>query len=247
MSREVVILGCGSTHVECEYHCETWGVNGTFYIAKRLDKLFMSDEPSEVEACYYDMEAIFAADKKTRKINGTGMTFVFPLEYPKFKELGLPIEIYPINEIIEMFNTRFFCNSIAYMIAYALYHDYDRIWFYGIDMLTNSTYIQEKGGVEYWMGVANGISKERVANGRPPVDIINTDGSATGKTWNGKMYGYYGELEDNQVKESLYAPWEFIRTAKESSKDEEWIKDPDSGEYVMANAHKGAGEEIVTK
>ena len=245
--KECIILGCGATHAECKYHCETWGVNGTFYIAKRLDKLFMTDEPSEVQACYYDMEQIYAADKRTLEHNGRGLTFVFPIAYPKFQDLGIPIEIYPVEEIVKSFKTSFFSNSIAYMLAYALYKGYDKIWFFGIDMLTSSTYVQEKGGVEFWMGVANGMSKERIAQGLPPIEIINTIGSATGKTYNGKMYGYYGQLESEAMKEGLFAPWDMVRVAKEGDEQDEWIKDPMSQEFKMVRAHRKAGEEIVVR
>ena len=220
--KEVIILGCGPTRVECKYHCETWGVNGTYGFAKRLDKLFMTDEVSEVEKTWYDMLVI----KKETK------AFVFPIAYPTFKNLGIPIEIYPMDEIIAKFKTRFFSNSIAYMIAYALYHNYERIYLYGIDMMTSTTYIQEKGGVEYWIGRAE----------QAGVEVINTKGSATGKTWNGKMYGYWGQLQEEKLKERLLAPWELIRVGKTSEPQDEWIKL--GQEYKLVTTQTRAGEEI---
>ena len=235
MPKEVIILGCGPTHVECKYHCETWGVNGTYTIAKRLDKLFMTDEPSEVDACWYDMARVLKTDT----------TLVFPIEYDRFKDLGLPIEIYPIDKIIGRFRTRFFSNTIAYMLAYALYYDYEKIWMFGIDMMTSGSYIQEKGGVEFWMGIAAGMSTERLSQGKSPIEIFNTRGSATGKTWNGKMYGYYGLQEEEMLKEHLMAPWDIVRVSKTSDPQDEWIKDPVADEYKLVKTHTVAGEEIV--
>ena len=240
MLKSVIILGCGPTRVECTYHCETWGVNGVFNFAqKRLDKLFMSDEESEVEACRYDI----------LKLVDVKPTLVLPVPYPKLAELGLPIEIYPIEKVTEKFDTKFFSNSIAYMMAYALLHTtsvqepgdrmprvidgYNKIWFYGIDMMTNSSYVQEKGGVEFWMGVALGMG----------VKVINTRGSATGKTWNGKMYGYYGQREEELLKEQLLAPWEHIRVSKTSDPQVEWVKIGD--EFVKTKTHTKAGQEIA--
>jgi hypothetical protein len=221
--KELIILGCGPTYAECTYHCETWGVNGTYTFAKRLDKLFMTDEESEVESCWYDLI-------RMTKIN---TTLVTPTYYERLRPTGLKWEQFPMEGIQKKFKTEFYSNSIAYMIASALYatktmqgpndlnpiviDGYNRIFFYGIDMMTNSSYIQEKGGVEFWMGVALGMG----------VEVINTEGSATGKTWNGKMYGYYGELV-HEKKEKLNIPWEMMRVGKTSG--EEWLRG-DKGEW----------------
>ena len=200
--KEVIILGNGPTRVECPYHCETWGVNGGYSFAKRLDKLFMTDSlEHEVLEEEYNVEKLI-------EFKGT---LVLAKHFPVFDGLGLPIEIYPMDGILSKFNTRFFSNTIAYMMAYALYYDYKKIWFYGIDMMCNTSYIQEKGGVEFWMGVALGMG----------VEVINTLGSSTGKTWDGKMYGYWGLQEEEQLKEKLLAPWEIIRTTRP---EEEWAK-----------------------
>jgi len=210
--KELIILGNGPTRVECSYHCETWGVNGGYAFAKRLDKLFMTDSlEGEVLEEEYNVN-------KLAEFNGT---LVLPKPFPVFNGLGIPVEIYPIDEVLARFNTRFFSNTIAYMMAYALLHTtsiqvpddsmlrvtsgYNKIWFYGIDMMTNTTYVQEKGGVEFWMGIAHIMG----------VKVINTKDSATGKTWNGKMYGYWGEQEEEMLKEKLLVPWEI---AKDSEK-----------------------------
>ena len=216
--REVIILGNGPTRVECDYHCETWGVNGGYAFAKRLDKLFMCDTlEGEILTEEYNVE-------KLLEFKGI---LVLPKPFPVFDGLGIPVEIYPIDEVLAKFKTTFFSNTIAYMMAYALLHTkttqdtdnslprvidgYHKIWFYGMDMMSNSSYIQEKGGVEFWMGVALAMG----------VELINTRGSATGKTWDGKMYGYYGLQEEEQAKEHLFAPWELIKVAEPK---EEWVK-----------------------
>jgi len=162
----------------------------------------------------------------------------------------IPVEIFPIEAILKKFPTRFFSNTIAYMIAYALLNTktiqteddplpkvvdgYNKIWFYGIDMMTTTTYIQEKGGVEFWMGIALGMG----------VKIINTKGSATGKTWNGRMYGHYGLADDEKKKEMLNAPWEIIRTGKSANPQTEYIKIGD--EYKKVGTQIVAGQEVET-
>jgi len=243
-TRDLIILGCGPSHVECTYHCETWGVNGVFTLnPKRLDKLFMTDEESEVDATAYDMLRLCEVGRRL------GTTLVFPASYKKLSNTGMPIEIFPMAEVFRRFPTRFFSNTIAYELAYALcktrviqspdlmprvVSGYSRIFFYGIDMMTHSTYVQEKGGVEFWMGVALGMG----------VQIINTPSSATGKTWNNKMYGWYGKTEDECAKESLQAPWEIVRVSTAVNPQPDWIFDPTKGEFVKTITHPVAGAEV---
>lgn len=209
--KELIILGNGPSRTDCKYHCETWGVNGGYSFAKRLDKLFMTDNlKGEVLDEEYNVQ-------KLLEFKGT---LVLAKPFPVFDGLNIPFEIYPIDEVLAKFNTRFFSDTIAYMMAYALLktktiqgpddlmprviEGYNKIYFYGIDMMSNTTYVQEKGGVEFWMGIALAMG----------VEVVNTRGSATGKTWDGKMYGYYGEQEEEQLKEHLYAPWEVINIGK---------------------------------
>ena len=169
--KSVIILGHGPTRIQCPYDIETWGVNTTYNIAERLDKLFIVDKITETE---FDFKAL----AKVKEI-------VASIPYPEHPEWN--IEVYPLKDIINYFKTTFFSNAICYMIAYALYHDYKLIHFYGIDMMTSTSYLFEKGGVEYWMGIAHALG----------IPIINTKESATGKTIDGKMYGYWGPGLDN--------------------------------------------------
>ncbi len=178
--KEVIILGSGRTKSLCDYHCETWGVNFTYMLAKKLDKLFFTDENSEVEKHQY---------QELNKLKSLHPTLVFPIIYPKFKDFGLPIEIYPIDKIISYFDTKYFCNSIAYMLAYAIYKGYDKIWLYGMEF-GETTFdnirqlLQEKPGMEYWVGIANGEG----------VEIIIPEESDICKTFDRKMYGEFRNL-----------------------------------------------------
>lgn len=164
--KEVIVLGHGPTRVQCDYHCETWGVNNVFDFATRLDKLFIVDRITEAE---FDFP-------KLTKVK----CIVASVPYPEHPEWN--IEVYPLKEILNYFKTDFFANAICFMMAYALWKGYEKIYFYGIDMMTNSTYLFEKGCVEYWMGIAHAMG----------VPVINTKESATGKTINGQIYGYWG-------------------------------------------------------
>lgn len=203
--REVIILGHGPTRLQCKYHCEVFGVNNTYTFAKRLDKLFIVDKITEQE---FDFKALVKVK-----------TIVASVPYPDHPEWN--IEVYPLKEILAKFKTVLFSNAICYMVAYALYHGYQRIFFYGIDMMTSTTYMFEKGGVEFWMGIAHALG----------VPIINTKESATGKTIDGKLYGYWGEKADNIASYNAAVVEESRRLVKNITQgmtDAERVKfDPD--------------------
>lgn len=234
--RDLVILGCGPTLVDCPYdgtEIEIWSVNGGYTIdgIKRISKLFMTDMESEVDMTWYDFPIIAAKCD----------TLVLPERFARMDELGLPIEIYPIEDILSFHKSRFYSNSICFMIAQAIMetttiqepgdprpHPIDgwgRILMYGIDLMTSSTYVHEKGGVEHWCGRAEALG----------IEVVHPRGSATGKTFNGLMYGYYGQWEQEHlgdVKERLFAPWDLFRSAEAANKNGfDWVKNPDTEEF----------------
>ena len=171
--KECCILGHGPTRIQWNYreNVEVFGVNNVYTFARKLDKLFIVDRITEAE---FDFQAL----AQVKEIVASEPRS----DHPEWK-----ITVYPLQEILSHFKTTFFSNAICYMLAYALYYGYQRIWFAGIDMMTNTTYLFEKGGVEYWMGIAHAMG----------VPIVNTKDSGTGKTIDGKMYGYWGTDQDN--------------------------------------------------
>jgi hypothetical protein len=168
--KDVIILGMGSTMVKCPYDAETWGVNQVYRMAKKLDRLFITDgryKPDKTVA--WDWDAL----------NKLDIPIVSLHRFPEIKRLVR----YPYNQIISRFDglgREFFTNSICYMIAYALYKDYEKIRLYGIDMATSMEYILERGGIEYWIGRAEGMG----------VKVENTKGSMVCKTPMGIPYGH---------------------------------------------------------
>ena len=64
---------------------------------------------------------------------------------------------YPLDEIINKFNSYFFTSTISYMIAYALYIGVKEIEIYGVDMIGREEYINQRSSVLYWIGRAEGL------------------------------------------------------------------------------------------
>lgn len=168
--KSVILLGMGATMIKCPYDCEVWGVNQVYRMAKRLDKLFITDGR-------YKLDQSQAWD--FGELNKLDIPIVSLHRFPEIKKLVR----YPYNRIVERFDgmgKEFFTNSICYMIAYALYKDYKKIKLYGIDMATSMEYILERGGIEYWVGRAEGMG----------VKVENTKGSMVCKTPMGIPYGH---------------------------------------------------------
>lgn len=67
---------------------------------------------------------------------------------------------YPLEEILKNYSSRFFTNTISYMIAYAIYCGYEKISMYGVDLELDGEYSFERPSVTYWIGFARGCSIE---------------------------------------------------------------------------------------
>lgn len=171
-------MGMGITGNQCPYDegVEVWGVNRGFRKCRRMDKLFMSDTRLDP---YGDIQF------DINNLQGVG----FPvISLHKIK--GIKTRKYPYKEIVRHFDTEFFSCTISYMIAYALYKGYNYIRLYGVDMITTKEYEREKGGVEYWVGIAKGMGCK--------VEIAR--GSAVCQTKTGVPYGFKLPIPANLMK-----------------------------------------------
>lgn len=177
--KEVIILGTGLTNIICPFDKEVWGVNSAYamYIRTgswlRVDKLFFFDDLTK---------EIPTSPMSINRLKDIDIPMISTHQYPE-----LNIEPYPLDEIIEEFDSTYFSNTICYMIAYAMYKGYEAIDFYGIDHISQDTYMLERAGVEYWLGRA----KER------GIKIYIPKGSILCRTFDGRLYG----TDRPQIKE----------------------------------------------
>lgn len=166
--KECAITGYGYTRHLYNYDKETWLVNTAWKYAKRVDKIFQfHDKP-------YELEDLQDFQKKGVEI------------ITKNKWENLESTVYPLEEIVARFGRKFFANSVALMIALALYRDYERIELWGIDHRYSEEYVLMKGCVEYWVGVADGMG----------VEVTIPEASALCRTYKDKVYGFDGNTID---------------------------------------------------
>lgn len=71
----------------------------------------------------------------------------------KYDDIPMSVA-YPLDDIIKALGTDYFTNSISYMVAQAVYENYDEIAIYGVDMAQDEEYAKERPSVEYFVGFA---------------------------------------------------------------------------------------------
>ena len=131
-SKDIIILGYSGTANECPFDTETWGINiaGSFFPEKKISYCFAFDElPSEYVK---EMKALAPV-----------------ISFQPYADIK-----YPLKEIEKAFNTKYFVNTVGFMIAYAIYIGVIRLSLYGCDTIIGAMWQRESKGVEYWLGRA---------------------------------------------------------------------------------------------
>jgi hypothetical protein len=88
---------------------------------------------------------------------------------------------YPLQQIMDRFQTDYFSNTVDYALALAIHYDYTLIDLYGVNMATASEWAYQKSGVDFWCGVAIGAGRK--------VRVFGEQ-SRIMKTSDGLLYGY---------------------------------------------------------
>lgn len=176
-AKELIILGTGPSRHECPFDCETWGVNATYTQREqretvnepfRHDKLFITDYLFSVQGTlHFDINRI----KRLVDAYGTQVLTLHPIRLGKHKLESTP---YPLKKVMRKLGSEYLSSTISYMLAYALYVSttarngkvelrpdaYTKLRLFGIDMSSSLEYRLQKGGVEFWLGYAQGLGIE---------------------------------------------------------------------------------------
>jgi len=115
------------------------------------------------------------------RINKMNIPLIAPFRYAE-----IPLsEAFPLEECVKVFGLPYFTNTISFMIAYALLKGATEIDLYGINQASSSEYFYEKAGVEYWLGIANGLGVKITINGDKSELLMNKS-----RFGGGLLYGY---------------------------------------------------------
>lgn len=99
---------------------------------------------------------------------------------------------YPFETMVTEFPRGYMTNHLAYMVALALMEGVTHLGIFGCDYSTNSEYGPQRGGAEYWLGVAEGRGVQVMI--APKCDLLGKPAL---------LYGY--ESHPNGVRDASYS------------------------------------------
>lgn len=123
-------------------------------------------------------------------INKLKVPLIAPFRY---EEIPLS-QAFPLDKCVKEFGLPYFTNTIAYMIAYALLNGAEQIEIYGVNQAGSHEYAEERGGVEYWLGIANGRGVKVTINGKDSQLL-----RYKGRYGNDILYGYLQNYKDIEM------------------------------------------------
>lgn len=139
---KIIIIGKGPGWEQAPMEGETWGVNSL--VSRRPVKLAF-DIHNIDERLKRNSDDI---KEEIAEINRLGIPVI-----TRMKHKLLPTAIlFPLDEM----PVEYFTNSIAYMIAYAVYKGATEIEMYGVALLMGFEYTDQRPCIEFWLGYALG-------------------------------------------------------------------------------------------
>lgn len=157
-------------------HVEKYGV--------KMDYLVMMDILDEKPQIVTGQDNLREVIKR---INDLQVPFIAPMRY---EEIPLS-RAFPLDEAVKRFGAPYFSNTICYQICFAILNGAKEIDIYGVNQASSSEYGIEKAGVEYWLGICNGLGIKITIHGDKSELLTN-------KTrWGaGVLYGYNADYQN---------------------------------------------------
>lgn len=156
MERKIIILGSGPDWETCPFKStdrEIWGVAKMVMIPTPPSKVDMLFSMDDIDHLLTIRRGMFTKEEFVKAINDRNCRYITTHtreDIPKSKA-------FPFKEIVNRYRVPYFSNTICYMIAYALWKGVTHIDFYGVAQMGAHEYSAEKGGVEFWLGMAAGL------------------------------------------------------------------------------------------
>jgi len=126
---------------------ELWGMNNLcFHVRRKWDRWFEMHEEHEMPGAYPQTWNDYSAWLK--KFDGPVYMHRALDEFPNSRT-------FPIDELAPMFG-RYYCSTVAYMIALAIAENREEIHLYGVDMVGDDEYGYQRPNAEYLVGFAQG-------------------------------------------------------------------------------------------
>ena len=128
-----------------------WTVNGGWTYHPESNVGFLMDDHRFHRAETHPQPEWYDNQMKIAKI-----PIITSMPYPEYPSLTP----YPLKEVIKKFRTKYFGESIDYMVALAGLFEVKKVVFYGCDYQLHDRFPGERAGTEYWIGRLEGIGIE---------------------------------------------------------------------------------------
>lgn len=154
-----------------------WTINGAWTYHPKSTLGFLMDDHR-----FHRAETHPQPEWYDQQIKDPGIPIITSKAYDAYPSL---VE-FPIRDAIKEFRTKYFGETVDYMIALAILFEVKRIQFLGCDYALQDRYPGERAGTEYWIGKAEGRGIE--------IDATNSQNlmkvSPWDKHYNPDFYGY---------------------------------------------------------
>lgn len=130
---------------------QIWGLAWRFYDHPRMDKAFEVHNP-DVWPGYVKPEIYGAWLNDPRTEDGKPIdVYMLPHVAPSFPG----VKAYPTEEAEKLMGRRYFTSSFSYMLALAIMEGATEIGLWGIDLVSDEEYIEQRPAAEYLLGIAH--------------------------------------------------------------------------------------------
>jgi hypothetical protein len=155
--RKVCILGYAPHLKEAPFNDESWEMWGINSLYRQLEGVPMSRF-----SAWFEIHSVeFLANRPDKKAVQAHFKALSEMKIPLYMKDHydiFPTSVkYPLEEVVNYLKcSRYFTNTISYMIALAIAQQYTDIAIYGVDMAVGSEYEHQRPSCEYFMGIAEG-------------------------------------------------------------------------------------------
>ena len=142
MGKHLTLIGRGPSWKECLFQTEElWGVITCLITEGLADKKYTK---------------VFCFDNDTDAETKQGVEIAKERGIPIVSKFPYATELFPVREVVREFRSSYFMPTMSYMIAYAIFLGYERLYIYGIDQGSRWDYQAGKTHIAFWLGVATG-------------------------------------------------------------------------------------------
>ena len=145
---------------------EIWGINELYLRAPRIDRLFE----------LHEYKYLTKKQRNPHHLEWLRQATVPIYTFKRYRDIPTSIP-FPFAQLTSRFDSKYFTNSISWLIAFAIVEGFKRIELWGVDMAMVEEYGSQRPSCEYWVGMARGMG----------IDVFVPDESNLLKSWH--LYG----------------------------------------------------------